>query len=42
MREIDYILIEDLESLMDKWMKLLDEETLDLRKVEKEKENGKL
>ena len=42
MREIDYILIEDLESLMDKWMKLLDEETLDLRKVEKEKKNGKL
>ena len=39
MREIDYILIEDLEDLMDKWMTLLDQETLDLRQVEKEKKN---
>ena len=31
MREIDHILIEDLEDLMDKWMTLLDHETLDLR-----------
>ena len=37
MREIDHILIEDLEDLMDKWMTLLDQETLDLRQVEKEK-----
>ena len=42
MREIDHILIEDLEDLMDKWMTLLDQETLDLRQVEKEKENEKL
>ena len=33
MRKIDYILIEDLENLMDRWMELLEE---------KEKENGKL
>ena len=39
MREIDHILIEDLEDLMDKWMTLLDQETLDLRQVEKEKKN---
>ena len=30
MREIDYILIEDLESLMDQWLEIM------------EKENGKL
>ena len=33
MREIDRILLEDL---MDRWMKLLEQETLDLREVEKE------
>jgi len=32
MREIDRILLEDL---MDRWMKLLEQETLDLREVEK-------
>lgn len=35
MREIDRILLEDL---MDRWMNLLEQETLDLRDVEKEKD----
>jgi len=39
LREIDIMLLEDL---MDRWMELLEEKTLDLRDVEKEKENGKL
>tara|TARA_R110002020_G_scaffold42748_2_gene124798 strand:- start:561 stop:677 length:117 start_codon:yes stop_codon:yes gene_type:complete len=35
MREIDRMLLEDL---MDRWMNLLEQETLDLRDVEKEKD----
>lgn len=34
MREIDIMLLEDL---MDRWMEILEKETLDLRDVEKEK-----
>jgi len=36
MREIDIMLLEDL---MDRWMEVLEKETLDLRNVEKEKKN---